>query len=76
MLCEVDGKEGLVDLGGDGGAPEIIILSHKGSIQGEMDVEDEKRGRGVCMLGIVDKQPTNSFCCLGAVAQVEDACSH
>ncbi|KAH7823606.1 uncharacterized protein MONOS_14466 [Monocercomonoides exilis] len=40
MLSEAEGKEGLVDLGGDGGASEKEVLSHEYMIQDEAEVED------------------------------------
>ncbi|KAH7831919.1 uncharacterized protein MONOS_16276 [Monocercomonoides exilis] len=40
MLSEAEGKEGLVDLGGDGGVSEKEFLSPEYMIQDEVEVED------------------------------------
>ncbi|KAH7817969.1 uncharacterized protein MONOS_12714 [Monocercomonoides exilis] len=40
MLSKAEGKEGLVDLGGDGGASEKEVLSHEYIIQDKAEVED------------------------------------
>ncbi|KAH7830164.1 uncharacterized protein MONOS_10293 [Monocercomonoides exilis] len=40
MLSEAEGKEGLVDLGRNGGASEKEFLSHEYIIQDEAEVED------------------------------------
>ncbi|KAH7817425.1 uncharacterized protein MONOS_6892 [Monocercomonoides exilis] len=39
-LGELDGKEGLIDLGWDIGAPEKEVLSSEGVVQGYADVEN------------------------------------
>ncbi|KAH7822315.1 uncharacterized protein MONOS_6446 [Monocercomonoides exilis] len=40
MLSEAEGKERLVDLGGDGGASEKEVLSREGVVQDKAEVED------------------------------------
>ncbi|KAH7831551.1 uncharacterized protein MONOS_9190 [Monocercomonoides exilis] len=56
-LGEVEGKEGLVDLGEDGGAPEKEVLSSEGVVEGEADVEDgEGDGRNASRTGVVVKE--------------------
>eukprot|EP00770_Monocercomonoides_exilis_P016609 MONOS_16582.1-p1 / transcript=MONOS_16582.1 / gene=MONOS_16582 / organism=Monocercomonoides_exilis_PA203 / gene_product=unspecified product / transcript_product=unspecified product / location=Mono_scaffold01883:13-1326(-) / protein_length=430 / sequence_SO=supercontig / SO=protein_coding / is_pseudo=false len=76
-LGEVEGKEGLVDLGGDGGAPEKEVLSSEGVVEGEAEVEDgEGDGRSASRAGAVEEEAAAPAGRAGADALGEDARRH
>ncbi|KAH7830185.1 uncharacterized protein MONOS_10995 [Monocercomonoides exilis] len=59
MLSEAEGKEGLVDLGGEGGASEKEVLTHENIIQDEAEDEDAF-GQAQLRLPAVEEHHCNS----------------